>query len=792
MFIRHTQFGSVEASAIMDAGKRAIRAVPPAFPLDATVAVNPFLGQTGQDFTSAGIRLLRSAGVSLTMTGSHYEAEIAAGRITDEDLAAALETSSAAKKPGRLEQLKELAKHECPMPKAAPTVADLAAAISGIDWPSIIEKTIGLWASGYFDRGQALWSCAPGQQAFTAWRSWASRDLTPEIAGLTGFCAHVSQAPDTSEQAILKASDRLKVNPQAAEILFHRLIMDLGGWAQHARWLLWRAEQEGTCDGTLGDLLAIRLLWEDALLNRYPEIEGQWEATLELYSAPLAPRRIQVGYEILQDAAERAYLRGLSANLAGAAPQAEERPILQAAFCIDVRSEVFRRALEGQSQGIETLGFAGFFGLPVSHRDHGSDVAESHLPVLLKPALDSNSHGSADSEKTTRIKARAVRALGRFRQAAVSSFAYVEAAGLVYAGKLLKETLGFAERGASCSPAPKLYPALSADQKAATAATILKAMSLTSNFARSVLLVGHGANMRNNPHQSAYQCGACGGHSGEVSARLLATLLNDADTRAGLSAHGIVLPSDTRFVAALHDTTTDEVALFDSDCAGTKDEMECLRNWLLRAGAEARAERAVRLPGASAVSVADRALDWSQIRPEWGLSGCAAFIAAPRHLTAGASLDGRAFLHSYDWQSDADLKTLELIMTAPVVVASWISLQYYGSTVAPDVFGSGNKLIHNVVGGIGVVEGNGGRLRPGLSWQAVHDGERLAHAPLRLSVMIEAPEEAILSILGKHPEVRDLFENGWLHLFTLKDGLVSKRYRPGGQWSEEQSVDLAA
>ena len=28
-------------------------------------------------------------------------------------------------------------------------------------------------------------------------------------------------------------------------------------------------------------------------------------------------------------------------------------------------------------------------------------------------------------------------------------------------------------------------------------------------------------------------------------------------------------------------------------------------------------------------------------------------------------------------------RTLELILTAPVVVASWISLQYYGSALAP-------------------------------------------------------------------------------------------------------------
>jgi hypothetical protein len=142
----------------------------------------------------------------------------------------------------------------------------------------------------------------------------------------------------------------------------------------------------------------------------------------------------------------------------------------------------------------------------------------------------------------------------------------------------------------------------------------------------------------------------------------------------------------------------------------------------------------------------------------------------------GKNLHGRAFLRDYDWQ-DSGFGVLELIMTAPVVVASWISLQYFGSTVAPAFFGGGNKLLHNVIGGIGVVEGNGGMLRAGLPWQSVHDGKALVHEPLRLSVCIEAPREAMTDILGRHPGVRALFDNGWLHLFALDDaGRMAWRY----------------
>ncbi len=142
-----------------------------------------------------------------------------------------------------------------------------------------------------------------------------------------------------------------------------------------------------------------------------------------------------------------------------------------------------------------------------------------------------------------------------------------------------------------------------------------------------------------------------------------------------------------------------------------------IRSWLDRAGKLARAERAQKLPRASAQSVIERSRDWSEVRPELGLAGCRAFIAAPRSRTAGRNLEGQAFLHDYVWRKDDGFKVLELILTAPVVVASWISLQYFGSAVAPSLFGAGNKLLHNVVGGIGVVEGNGGNMRAGLPWQ---------------------------------------------------------------------------
>jgi uncharacterized protein len=300
------------------------------------------------------------------------------------------------------------------------------------------------------------------------------------------------------------------------------------------------------------------------------------------------------------------------------------------------------------------------------------------------------------------------------------------------------------------------------------------------------VLAGHGAEVVNNPHASGLQCGACGGYSGEVNARLLASLLNDPLVRVELTKKGIEIPQDTLFLAALHDTTSDRLTLYAEDHPSEthRDKISTAKAWFSAAGALARGERALKLPRAgNERTLKKRSRDWAETRPEWALAGCKAFIAAQRPRTFGKNLEGRAFLHDYDWRHDQGFGVLELILTAPVVVASWISLQYYGSSVAPEIFGGGNKLLHNVTGGIGVVEGNGGLLRAGLPWQSVHDGATFAHEPLRLSICIEAPRAAMTQVLEKHANVRALFDNSWLHLFALdEEGHMAWHYAGDLQW----------
>jgi uncharacterized protein YbcC (UPF0753/DUF2309 family) len=321
------------------------------------------------------------------------------------------------------------------------------------------------------------------------------------------------------------------------------------------------------------------------------------------------------------------------------------------------------------------------------------------------------------------------------------------------------------------------------EQQIQMAKNALKAMSLSDDFARLVLIVGHGSSTVNNPHATGYDCGACGGHTGEANARVAAAVLNNREVRTGLLKENIFIPVNTIFLACLHDTTTDEVSIYNDHEVPNdrKEELMSLKRTLELAGHAARTERSLRMSSESKSNIdkmmIGRSKDWSQTRPEWGLAGCSAFVVAPRERTKGINLEGKSFLHSYEWKKDQDFSVLELIMTAPMVVTSWINLQYYGSTVDNKNFGSGNKTLHNVTAGLGVLEGYSGDLRVGLPMQAIHDGEEYQHEPQKLNVIIEAPIEAMNIILEKHQSVRDLCDNGCIYLLAMdNNGKVSHRY----------------
>ncbi|MBY0546947.1 MAG: DUF2309 domain-containing protein, partial [Candidatus Obscuribacterales bacterium] len=189
-------------------------------------------------------------------------------------------------------------------------------------------------------------------------------------------------------------------------------------------------------------------------------------------------------------------------------------------------------------------------------------------------------------------------------------------------------------------------------------------------------------------------------------------------------------------------------------------------------------------PQQAANHVLERSADWSQVRPEWGLSRNAAFIITRRAVTKGADLEGRAFLHSYDYLKDPGGNLLEIIMTAPQVVTQWINMNYYFSAVDNTTYGCGSKVYHNVTGNIGVMSGTESDLRTGLPWQTVMNGNLPYHEPLRLTTIVEAPRSTIDQIIGRHDLLKRFYHNEWVYLFALdREEGCFYRYSPAGQWN---------
>jgi uncharacterized protein YbcC (UPF0753/DUF2309 family) len=812
----------------------ACRRIAPLWPLKNFVAVNPFLGFAGQSFHATCATLHRVARIDMLMPRAYYRAALQDGTIEDVDIQAVIDAAPQDwRAPRSVDGIRQAAlrdpaaqaKHPAVVATIAEVLDSLASGDRLASRTDFMTNEISKFCAAYFDQGQSVWRLpSRGLRPYPAWRAAMRHDLNPEVMGIRGFRTLVAALPDDPLQAIAEVLVQIGVPARAWEDYLHQALLDIGGWAAYARYVVWNSELAGEQDDTLVQLLAIRVVWGYALFVQRTDAAFAAAWRLAMDDAALLPMDERLGDDpdlcidlILQEAYEHAFQRRLLDRMAAprAPSETARRPFVQAAFCIDVRSEILRRALETVCPDAETVGFAGFFGFPIEYVPIGLINGRSHCPVLLTPKFTvcETVTGATEAEDTEilglrQLRRRVTKAWKSFKLSAVSSFVYVEAVGLSLAGKLVSDSLALTrpvhdpntdglDSDHISRLGPRIEPRLvagrrtgfDAEERVDMAEAVLRAMSLTGNFARLVMLVGHGSTTVNNPHASSLDCGACGGNTGEANARVASAILNDAGVREGLAARGIVIPADTWFLGCLHDTTTDVVHIFDPAGVPATHAEECdrLGAALKRATSLARLERAASLGIARGPDteqrVVARSRDWAQVRPEWALAGNAAFVAAPRTRTRGIDFAGRVFLHDYDWQADKEFSVLELIMTAPMVVASWINLQYYGSTVNNQAFGSGNKVLHNVAGTIGVLEGNAGDLKFGLPWQSVHDGSRFMHEPLRLNVFIEAPIEALNGVITKHASVRDLVDNRWVHLFRMDEsGLVSHRYRRDLVW----------
>lgn len=835
----NSAFYNAFASQVDEACNLACNAIAPAWPLDKAIAVNPYWQRTSLALRTVAARMAVLGGIAVFPKRETHLQAWRSEDISSEDLELALSQLSVQNKYSAEQCVDALlcTPHIEQLPLLIDVLDTDPLRYTRLSWRAAITHQVSQTCAGFFDHNQAAWQPERSRGLYDFWRETLQHDHGIGILmGLPDLERATHALPATAKDAERWALERFGLPQSIWADYLEAVLLTVNGWASWCSYLGWQATLVGKYDGTLRELLAIRLAWGALLLEckddgsaqrAFDSLRQSWTRAPEALEQ--AAMSLQID-EIWQLASEISYQRLLATRLstAAAVPSAPSDIEVQAAFCIDVRSEPLRRALEAMWPGVQTLGFAGFFGLPVAYTPFATAARRPQLPGLLSPSIElsdaivsSTSSDPAVDASQQRMAARARKNRLAFNEQwklaarlPASAFSYVETAGLGYLGKL-GSWLVPSDRDRArddLAGVPLRYkqlcrPALMGvdlNTKIDLAARVLHAMGLDDHFAPLVVLVSHGSQSANNAHSAALECGACGGQTGEVNARTLAMLLNAPAVRSGLMAKGIHIPPNTEFVAALHNTTTDEIEGFDLDLLPLAARVVWgkLSRVFVHASDQTRRERARALGLDPTVNhnmllrkFRQRANDGAQTRPEWGLAGNAAFLIAPRHRSMGASLGGRVFLHDYDSSRDLDGSVLELLMTAPMLVTHWINWQYHASTCDPVAMGSGNKILHNVVGGnLGVFEGNGGDLRIGLSRQSLHDGQRWVHDPLRLTVVIDAPKAAIERVLEKLLVVRQLVNNGWLHLWRFEeDGFsryAAKKWEPLNLKSESQTCAL--
>ena len=492
-------------------------------------------------------------------------------------------------------------------------------------------------------------------------------------------------------------------------------------------------------------------------------------------------------------------LDGLASHAAAAAPPAPAPPVAQIVLCIDERCESFRRHVEELGRGYETFGTAGFFAVPMYYRGLDDWHASPLCPIVMKPTHTveevPEETSLADHRRHVSLRRRYGQVAGSLSTGSRTLFRgglFTALAGSLAAVPLVARVAfprltarigrSAAEvtrrriatrldlfRDPTARPlADGTLPGFDVGEMAGCVRRVLEDIGLTTRFARLVAVLGHGSSSLNNPHESAYDCGACGGGKGGPNARAFALMANDARVRARLAEDGLVIPADTLFVGGMLDTCADSVTWYDEAVGEPlQDDMRRLREACDLAAALDAHERCRRFesaafgltPREAAAHAEARSVDLAQVRPELGHATNAVAVIGLRWRTRGLFLDRRAFLVSYDPTIDAEGTILARTLAAVGPVGAGINLEYFFSTVDRLGYGAGTKLPHNITGLIGVMDGHASDLRTGLPLQMVE-----IHEPVRLLIVIDAAPEAILAAAERVPVVKNFVVNGWVQL----------------------------
>ncbi|SRX73725.1 DUF2309 domain-containing protein [Aequorivita antarctica] len=662
-----------------------------------------------------------------------------------------------------------------------------------------IDRIVSKWLAAFMDEGLAEWEMPNKNEGFfNSWRKLAKYDTEINLK-------NSNEIPETAADALMVLVKNYS-EEECVEIFKYHLAA-LPGWMGYIKHrndanTAWQKEYPIT----MLDYLAVRLFIADNLnIDFLPK-----NLTADKNTAINSLRHLWL--KAWEQSWQKKLAKTLEENNIALNSKVRKIQIPDAQFvlCIDTRSELMRRHIENVGH-YETFGYAGFFGIAMDYKNENDSIVRKSCPPIVGSAYIVSEIPQKDkSEKAEKFAKRNTLKnfseyfLRRMKNMLPSAFGYVEGSGVFYGFSLIGRTLfsgyNYRRNNRKITDYEEIYEpkintctnenylhtdSIPLEEKVAI---VKGAFDLTGwqTFAPIVLFVGHGSHTANNPFGSSLDCGACAASPGRHNARMLAKLANLKEVREILlKNYSFEIPRETIFIGAEHNTTTDEIVIFDSEVPKTHSQsVQILKENLAKAQKNATAER-LGEKDKSISQAQSKANSWSETRPEWGLAKNASFIVAPRELTKNLNLGGRCFLHSYDWELDTEGAALEGIMQGPMVVTQWINNHYYFSTVDNDTFGGGSKITHNITGKFGVVQGNGGDLKMGLPKESVKQSDtEMYHQPLRLSVIIKAPIQGVEKILLNNENLRSLLDNEWIYLMVMdvKDNDTIKKYNRGMKW----------
>ncbi|MCC6221577.1 MAG: DUF2309 family protein [Deltaproteobacteria bacterium] len=692
--------------------------------------------------------------------------------------------------------------------------------IRHVDISEVITPVFCKFFAAYFDFGAAYWPMPERERGI--WQCFVAL-YSEKLLFAGSFDRRVrSIVQNLNDCSAAEAIDRLvKDLPIERNYLseyFFQLLNRYKGWAALTKSLEDNPEwiENKEIKPSLEEMLAVLLVLEIAAITKYtawsslrvpkvtlvPQFESVFLlkaiGVIGLSKGEPIPNNLRIltnfhREEIWQCAFEETLYRqflGIYRHNALKSYHKPVKPSYQVFFCIDEREESLRRYLEQIDKSCETFGVAGHFALDMNFKG----VFDKHYRKLCPPVVRAEKFIREEMiESPSRL--RWLITYGELQWLASLSSKTLVRGGLQSILQGLFNIVPYSIDIISPAFSAKIKEYLRShfyksfrtrlvyqreetdrgynlEERIARAEAVLRTAGATGSFAPYVFFIAHGSSSLNNPHEAAHDCGACGGGRGAPNARLLATILNEAEVRKGLGKRGITIPNETVFVGGYHNTCNDEIIIFDAPLE-TDEKLRAHYSMLKKAASLSSAERCRRFDDVSPSKsdeacfeyVQGRALDLTQPRPEYGHATNAFCIVGPRRNSKNLFLDRRAFLVSYDEAVDPDGAILKGLLGALGPVCAGISLEYYFSFVDNERYGCGTKLPHNITSLVGVMNGYMSDLQLGLPWQMVE-----IHEPTRLLMLVCCSKEAMEKLLSEEGGFQRLVKNDWISLVVHDEG----------------------